>query len=304
MDGFLVVDKPEGVTSHDVVAAIRRTCNTKKVGHTGTLDPFATGVLPLALGDATKAIPYLDESEKEYRAVMRLGVTTDTQDFTGRVLRESEVPFVTATMLQDTLSRFTGAILQTPPMFSAVKLDGVPLYKRARRGEEVERSARQITIFSLTLESLNLPFITFSVTCSRGTYVRTLASDIGDALGCGAHLTELRRLRSGPFSGEMAFPLETLLSEQRGGRLNGTLIPTNQALSHIREVKMTEIGAAKVRHGAFPGECDIIDYPGEGFHDKELLRLVRDGILLAIAENHASEVPSCTKTLRLLRVFT
>jgi tRNA pseudouridine55 synthase len=304
MHGFLVVDKPDGITSHDVVAKIRRICHTKRVGHTGTLDPFATGVLPLALGDATKAIPYLDEAEKEYQAVMRLGITTDSQDYTGKILCENKIPIVTETVLQGVFSQFTGTILQTPPMFSAVKVGGTPLYKRARMGEEIERAAREITIYSLTVSSVNIPYISFSVRCSRGTYVRTLASDIGDALGCGAHLARLRRVRSGPFGEEMSYPIETIVSMVNEGRLAGALISTNRALSHIREMELSEAGASKVRHGALPGASGIIGYPEGGFRDEQLLRLVRDNKLMAIAVNHGCEYPSNGKTLRLLRVFT
>ncbi|HXC93405.1 MAG TPA: tRNA pseudouridine(55) synthase TruB, partial [Geobacteraceae bacterium] len=187
--GFLAVDKPSGMTSHDVVAILRRTFQQKKIGHTGTLDPFATGVLPIALGEGTKAIPFLDESFKEYQAVLRLGISTDTLDFTGEVIAEREWGQITPEMVFATIPGFTGSILQTPPMFSALKRNGVPLYKLARNGETVEREPRRIEIQSLRIDRIDLPYVAFTVRCSRGTYVRTLADDIGEVLGTGAHLT-------------------------------------------------------------------------------------------------------------------
>ena len=197
MDGFIVVDKPAGMTSHDVVGAVRRITGQKKVGHTGTLDPFATGVLPVALGEATKAITFLDESVKEYQAVMKLGVATDTQDYTGLIISENDWTLVTYAALENISCQFTGIQSQIPPMFSALKQNGVPLYKLASQGAEVPRQPREIKIHSLVLDEVNLHEVAFTVRCSRGTYVRTLADDIGHKLGCGAHLTQLRRTRSG-----------------------------------------------------------------------------------------------------------
>src|SRR6185369_4487832 len=210
MDGFIVVDKPAGMTSHDVVNAVRRLTGLKKVGHTGTLDPFATGVLPVALGEGTKAIPFLDETRKEYRAVMKLGEATDTQDCTGTVTGCTDWHAVKPADVERVATGCTGKISQVPPMFSALKRNGVPLYKLARRGAEVEREARKIEIFSLDIENIDLPEVAFTVSCSRGTYVRTLAHDMGAALGCGAHLVRLQRTVSGPFALARAVPLDRL----------------------------------------------------------------------------------------------
>src|SRR5512137_2192048 len=185
MNGFFVIDKPAGITSHDVVSRVRRILGTRKVGHTGTLDPFATGVLPVAVNDGTKAIPFLDEGTKSYEAVMQLGVNTDTLDLTGTVLREAEWRGVTRASLDTVLDRFRGPITQIPPMYSAIKRDGQPLYKLARQGQTIERTPREIDIHALDLLSFAPPFVGFRVTCSRGTYVRTLADDIGSRLGCG-----------------------------------------------------------------------------------------------------------------------
>ena len=210
INGFVVIDKPAGITSHDVVSRVRRILHIKKVGHTGTLDPFATGVLPIAVSDGTKVIPFLDEGSKTYEALLRLGVTTDTLDMTGAVLSETDVSHITQHQFASSLSRFTGAITQIPPMYSAIKQNGQPLYKLARQGVEVERKARDVEIYSLELLSFNVPLVAVRVVCSRGTYVRTLADDIGQTLGCGAALQELRRTASGPFRIEDAMTLAEL----------------------------------------------------------------------------------------------
>jgi tRNA pseudouridine55 synthase len=304
MNGFLVFDKPAGMTSHDIVAIVRRVLKQKKVGHTGTLDPFATGVLPVALGDGTKVIPYLDESVKEYQAVMCLGIVTDTQDLTGKVLQQKGFDTITESMLHAAFAGFTGTISQIPPMFSAVKQGGIPLYKRARRGEEVERPPRQIIIHSLIIDRFQPPFVSFTVCCSRGTYVRTLANDLGNALGCGAHLTELRRLRSGPFTENMAIPLETLQKDVVEGQLSDILISPLQALSHLPLLALTDEGAKNVGFGRAPSEDDYKTYPDEEISLGQAVCLVHRGNLLAIGSSAQSAGSDKEKTIRLLRVFS
>ncbi|UFS70844.1 tRNA pseudouridine(55) synthase TruB [Geomonas sp. RF6] len=291
MDGFLVVDKPQGATSHDMVSLVRRVTGIKKVGHTGTLDPFATGVLPVAIGDGTKAIQFLDESVKVYRAQLKLGVCTDTQDRTGKVLREREWEGVTPEELERVARAFLGKIMQLPPMFSALKRDGVPLYKLARRGEEVEREERPVEIHSITFDWIALPEASFTVSCSRGTYVRTLAHDIGEALGCGAHLVELRRLRSGLFAEEDALSAETL---KTGGA--PVLVPVERALSHLKEVALNEGGARKVANGVVPAAGDL-ESPAPELAPGEMVRLCSGERLAAVAQHDPR------KGLRLARVF-
>lgn len=198
-DGFLVVDKPPGVTSHDVVAVVRAVTGLKKVGHTGTLDPFATGVLPLALGGATRLIQYLDEDQKVYDAVIRLGVATDTGDPTGQVIAEAPVPSLAKKDVLALLQTFLGQRMQTPPKYSAVKVAGRPLYDYARKGQDVEVKARPIRIDGMELLSMEEPRLRVVIRCSRGTYARVIAEEIGIALGTVGHLEELRRLGSGPF---------------------------------------------------------------------------------------------------------
>lgn len=303
MDGFIVVDKHAGVTSHDVVSAVRRIAGLRKVGHTGTLDPFATGVLPVALGEGTKAIPFLDESVKEYRAVMRLGETTDTQDCTGTVLRRGEWQGLTPAAIEEAARSFLGRGKQVPPMYSALKRNGVPLYKLARKGEEVHREPREIEIYSLELERIAPPEVAFVVRCSRGVYVRTLASDIGERLGCGAHLTGLRRSASGPFILERAVSLEKLASAAEEGRLTDHLITCFAALAHLQHLPLTGQGAERVARGISPAEADFQSLPEQGVRPGERVRLSRDGILLAVAENGPAAWPAEGNNLRLLRVF-
>lgn len=216
---FLVVDKPAGITSHDVVAAVRAVTGAKKVGHTGTLDPFATGVLPLALGGATRLIQYLDESLKVYDATIALGSSTDTGDPTGEVIAEAPVPELTEEAVRACLADFVGPRMQTPPAYSAVKKDGKALYKYARAGEKVEVPARPITIYDLELLSFAPTTLEVRISCSRGTYARVLAEEIAEALGTKGHLSALGRARSGPFDLEQAisYPeLAALVSDEEG----------------------------------------------------------------------------------------
>lgn len=207
---FMVVDKPAGITSHDVVGAVRAVTGAKKVGHTGTLDPFATGVLPLALGGATRLIQYLDESLKVYDATIVLGSNTDTGDPTGTVIEEAEVPAIDRETVLGVLADFVGPRMQTPPAYSAVKKDGKPLYKYARAGEKVEVPARPIEIYALELLELEEAMLRIRIECSRGTYARVLANEIAEALGTVGHLSALARLGSGPFTMEGALDFETL----------------------------------------------------------------------------------------------
>jgi len=199
IEGFLIMDKPAGITSHDVVAAVRAVTGVKKVGHTGTLDPFATGVLPLALGRCTRLIQYLDESIKVYEATVRLGSATDTGDPTGQVIREAPLPEADADGVREVLASFLGEQDQTPPAYSAVKVKGKPLYHYARKGEKVEVKSRRILIHALELKHYDRETLVVEITCSRGTYARVLADDIAVALGSAGHLEALSRPRSGPF---------------------------------------------------------------------------------------------------------
>ncbi len=301
ISGFFVIDKPAGISSHDVVSRVRRILGTRKVGHTGTLDPFATGVLPVAVNDVTKVIPFLDEGVKCYQALLRLGVVTDTLDMTGRILAEGDYSSVSRERFLELLTRFCGVISQVPPMFSAIKRDGQPLYKLARQGIEVERRPRQVEIHSLELLSFEPPLACLRVSCSRGTYVRSLADDLGAELGCGASLQELRRIASGPFQLSRAITLATLEEAREGGTLDALCLDPFAALAHLPDIPLSDAGLAKVRHGRSPewGET-LLCAPCEGT-GSGLARLSRNGTLVAVARIEL--LPDAGSQLVLRRVF-
>ncbi|MDA8429272.1 MAG: tRNA pseudouridine(55) synthase TruB [Geobacteraceae bacterium] len=284
INGFIVIDKPAGITSHDVVSRVRRILGTRKVGHTGTLDPFATGVLPVAVNDATKAIPFLDEGVKCYEAVMQLGVATDTLDMTGMIVCEADWQSVTQERIESLFKRFTGHLTQIPPMYSAIKCDGQPLYKLARKGQVVARKTRDITVYSLELLSFVPPFSEFRVVCSRGTYVRTLADDIGTVLGCGAALKELRRTASGPFRISTSSTLDTLEEAVRLGTLGTLTVSPCAALAHLPEVMLSAAGMIHVRHGRSPGWQDVAVATPSKYEENAFVRLTFNGDLIAVAQ--------------------
>ena len=210
IDGVLLVDKGQDMTSHDVVAVARRSLGIKKIGHCGTLDPMATGLLILVIGRGTKIQDLLMAEDKEYVGSLTLGQVTNTQDADGEVTEEKEVPELDEATIQAAFQEFTGDFYQTPPMVSAIKKDGVPLYKLARKGKEVKRDPRLVHVYSHRIDQIALPQVDFTVVCSKGFYVRTYAHDIGQKLGCGAHLKALRRTKSGKFDLERSVTFEEL----------------------------------------------------------------------------------------------
>lgn len=242
MNGILLIDKPAGLSSADVVRRVKRHASVK-VGHLGTLDPFATGVLPLCLGEATKIAQFLNTADKRYEGVIRLGWATDTGDRTGSRVRESAVPDLGIVDMQELAARFIGEQLQTPPMYSALKRDGVPLYKLARQGIEVERTARPIRIDRLTLQPEGAS-LHFAVDCSKGTYIRVLAEDVGAALGTAAHLEALRRTAFGSFTDAAAVALDDWTPEGERG-----LVSLRDALAHLPVVALDQRAIEAVRQG-------------------------------------------------------
>jgi tRNA pseudouridine55 synthase len=253
MDGLLVMDKQGGPTSFEVVRKVRALTSAAKAGHTGTLDPMATGVLPVALGEATKLAGLLTEGDKAYDAVVRLGLETDTLDVTGTVKRTAEVPPLSEARLEAVLQPFRGSFLQTPPMVSAVKVRGRRLYTLARKGEEVERAARPVTVHALVLRDFSATDVTLSVRCSKGFFVRVLAEELGRALGCGGCLKGLRRTASGPFTLDRALTLErleALVSGPEGlASVRARLVAPVDMLPQLPLYKVTAQDAAKVAHG-------------------------------------------------------
>ena len=239
LSGIINLDKPRGMTSHDTVAAVRRILGIRAVGHTGTLDPEASGILLLCLGGATQFARFFENLEKVYWTVLQLGVCTDTQDATGTITCEHEVPLLTPTHLHNVLARFQGALQQVPPMYSAVKYQGQRLYRLARQGKTVPRQARDIFVQRMDLLDQRATQITLSITCSKGTYIRTLGEDIGLALGCGAHVLHLQRCRVGRFALQDACSLSILQQQVRAGTVSHSLIPVTEALSFLPSLMLT-----------------------------------------------------------------
>ncbi|MDV3442072.1 tRNA pseudouridine(55) synthase TruB [Pseudomonas otitidis] len=251
VSGILILDKPRGMSSNQALQKVRWLLNAEKAGHTGSLDPLATGVLPLCFGEATKFSQYLLDADKGYETVAQLGVTTTTGDAEGEVLERRDVT-VGRDELEAALGRFRGEIQQVPPMYSALKKDGQPLYKLARAGEVVEREARSVTIARLELLAFDSTKATLSVSCSKGTYIRTLVEDLGQVLGCGGHVAELRRTQAGPFNLSQAISLEELeKAHAEGGNeaLDRFLLPSDSGLEHWPLVQLSEHSAYYWLHG-------------------------------------------------------
>ncbi len=277
MDGVINVNKPMGMTSHDVVGCLRKILNMKKIGHTGTLDPDATGVLPICVGRATKLSEMLMSSEKQYRAELTLGVSTDTQDSSGNILKQCDVS-VSEAEIKKVIARFIGELEQIPPMYSAIKVEGKKLYELAREGVEVERQPRRITIYNIVIEKIDFDRNTIEMTvdCSKGTYIRTLCNDIGEALGCGGHMSALERTRSGRFYVENTVTLEEIEQKVQNNDLE-FITPPEDVLSEYKKVILAEKNVWRVRNG--------IKISVAGTCEGEIYRLFDEkGIFLALAQ--------------------
>jgi len=250
LDGIINIYKDKGFTSHDVVAVVRRTINQKKVGHTGTLDPDATGVLPVCVGKATKLADYIMAAEKTYIAEVTLGVTTDTLDSSGNVIETKEVNF-SEEEIKNAVMSFVGEQEQIPPMYSAIKINGKKLYELAREGKEVDRKARRINIFDIEILSLEMPDkIKIKVDCSKGTYIRTLCGDIGQKLGCGAHMSSLERTRSGSFVKENSITLDELKNLCENGESDRVLLSMEKAVEKYKKITVSPKAEKLLYNGA------------------------------------------------------
>lgn len=250
MNGIIVVNKPYGKTSHDMVYFVRRLTGIKKVGHTGTLDPAATGVLPVCVGNATKVCDMLTNADKAYRVSFVLGMTTDTLDAEGEVLTDQPV-LVGREEIAETVMSFTGDIVQLPPMYSAVKVNGKKLYELARQGVEVERRPRNVTIKRIELIEIDMEnvTVTMDVECSKGTYIRTLCDDIGRKLGCGAYVSRLERIKSGIFDTKSSYTVEELLELKESGKLSECMHPTDSVFSDYPKITVVPRDEGKVKNG-------------------------------------------------------
>ena len=249
MNGIIVVDKPPDMTSAGVVAHVKKITKAKKVGHTGTLDPFATGVLVCCLNRATRLAQFLTFGKKRYEGVMRLGIRTDTQDLTGRIISRSQELGITGQDVGKAFEAFRAVKSQNPPPYSALKHGGEPLYKLARKGTIVQKPPRPITVYGLEIIDISLPFVRFDLSCSAGMYVRTMCADIGDALGCGGHVVELRRTESGRFTLDEAISLNAMKRLAAAGRISECIVPMTLALRGMPGIAADNKLVQKIRHG-------------------------------------------------------
>ena len=285
MIGILNVYKPKGMTSHDVVSFARRNLHMKRIGHTGTLDPDAEGVLPILIGKATKLSDLIMASEKRYTAKVNLGIITDTEDLSGAVLEEREVN-VTEEQVADAVMSFLGDTEQIPPMYSAIKVDGQKLYQLARKGIVTERKGRKITIYSLNISNFDGNTFDLDVHCSKGTYIRALCRDIGEKLGCGACMGTLVRTQSGNFTMENAHTFEEIEENVKNGTIENLLISIEDVLTHIKRVDVNTENAVKVKNGIRlrPNQLGI-----ENFEKDELFRIYEENELICILKIIESE---------------
>ncbi|MCP4715220.1 MAG: tRNA pseudouridine(55) synthase TruB [Deltaproteobacteria bacterium] len=309
MDGLIVINKPTGLSSSQVCHKVKKRLGVKKAGHLGTLDPLATGVLPLCINEGTKLVQFLMQGQKEYRATMRLGVETDTQDSLGAVVRTScDLP-CSSDRVSAVIQEFCGELLQTPPMYSALKRNGVPLYKLARRGEWVERPQRPITIYAIEALAIEVPDITFRVVCSHGTYVRTICYDIGRRLGCGAHMTALERTRNGTFHIRHAVSLEELETRDREELIRQYLIPAKDALQGVPELAVDDVVARKIRNGIQITVQDLGEAALPVLMDAQVLKVVsrRDDLISVVEsqldKNGSGALEGTEPVWKILRVF-
>ncbi|RPI75142.1 MAG: tRNA pseudouridine(55) synthase TruB [Desulfobacteraceae bacterium] len=301
-DGILLIDKEAGETSYTTIKRVGRILKVKKIGHAGTLDPAATGLLIVLLGQGTKLSPYLMTRDKEYWAVMRLGIVTDTLDADGQVLQAVRVPFVDAARLKQCAAEFTGEIEQVPPAYSALKYQGKPAYVYARRGLKIELAKRTVTIRRLEIQAVDPPDVTLQVACSSGTYIRTLAADLGNRMGPGAHLKELRRLSIGRFALAEAASLAEGDADFLEQHLRSRIIPLKEAVKHLAEWEVDEATAKKIRNGR---RIDLKELSPSQY-GQELtsgeIKLVCGDALVAIARLEFSGSQN-EKELTILRVF-
>jgi tRNA pseudouridine55 synthase len=284
LSSIIVIDKPEGITSFGVVQTIRRLLKIKKVGHTGTLDPLATGVLPICLGEATKVAGLLLAEDKTYQAIGLLGTTTDTKDITGEIIEKRDAALITKEQLERTLAAFRGKQQQTPPAFSAVRIQGKRAYSMARQGLPVDLPVREIVISRLDLLSWNPPYFGLEIECSKGTFVRSLIADIGDSLECGAVMAGLRRIKSGVFGIERSITLEQL-AENTINQRDLPIFSMNEALQHLPAIQVPAQDITRLQQGQAIDFSEMAELPSE-----HLLRLLNGDDLIALGEKRNEKI--------------
>jgi len=275
LSGVLPINKPSGVTSHDVIQRLRQILNIKRIGHTGTLDPSASGVLLACVGKATKVVQFLTEYDKEYEAVIKLGITTDTYDGDGEITEIKEDFKISPDRIRKVIDSFKGRIWQVPPLHSAIKYKGKKLYQYARAKEKVEVKKREVKITELEVLDINMPFVKLKISCSKGTYIRSLAFDVGQKLGCGAYLFSLQRTRVGPFKLQEALGLEKISAVEDENKICDLLIPIEKALAHLPSVVVKESFTEKVRHGVPLAPSSVLSI--EKDFDQDQTISIKDG---------------------------
>jgi len=285
LNGIIVLNKPGNISSAGVVRFVKKTLNAEKVGHAGTLDPFAEGVLICCLNQATRLAGFLLHGKKKYAAVLKLGEETDTQDFTGTIVSTGKPVDLSPHTIKNVFKKFEGPIKQLPPVYSALKHKGVPLYKLARRGKPRQKPPRRVQIYNITIQEIALPFIRFEVRCSAGTYIRTLSADIGKSLGCGGHLTALKRLESSGFTLNQAISLPELEKLRNSTKMSDRIIHMADALPDMPQFRADTQLAEKIRHGKMISTRDLTGTNGTGgtpSAGSEIKIVDRDGDLIAI----------------------
>jgi tRNA pseudouridine55 synthase len=288
MDGVININKPAGMTSFDVVARVKRLTGQRHCGHAGTLDPQATGVLPVCLGQATRVVEYLFDETKKYQAVIRMGITTDTYDSTGKVIEEKDASQINPEQIKETLKLFHGTITQIPPMYSALKYNGKPLYKLARTGIEVERESRPVRIDNLQIIDWQPPLLTLDIVCGKGTYIRSLAHDLGQKLGCGASMQNLARLRVGPFKIEEALTLPQMEEIAKSGDWQPYLFPLDYVLMDFPVLVVNEAQRCSLIHGSPVSLSLKASPPATSIEDNQLCRVyTEDGSFLGMVRYQA-----------------
>ena len=292
MTGVLIIDKPIGPTSHDIVMMVKRKLKARKVGHIGTLDPLASGVLPLCINDATRLARFLEDGEKEYLATIKFGEETNTYDSEGTVVAKYDITSLDKKNIVTVIDSFKGRIKQIPPMFSAVKVNGVSLHKLARMGVEVERRPRDIEIYSIEVNDITIPFVTVRVVCSKGTYMRSLAFDIGRELGCGAHIVSLRRVKSGPFSLDNSVTVDSLNSS-REDIAEKNIISIERVFANIYDIEVDSSLAGRIMDGIAPNPALLKESSNSSISKRadfsssirtdEMVRFTTNGKIVALA---------------------
>jgi tRNA pseudouridine55 synthase len=307
MNGAIVLDKPSGMTSYEVVEAVKKISGIRKAGHTGTLDPLATGVLPVCVNEATKLVRFLANDNKEYQGTLLLGVRTDTFDIEGKILSR-ETPFVSRQQVEKALGNFIGRLKQRVPLYSAVKVRGKALYKWTRRGIQITPPEREVDIYDIRIDDFSLPEVRFTLSCSKGTYVRSLCADAGDVLGCGGCMSALRRTRSGIFALDKALTLEGLSQCMKEERLSDKMIPLAELIPGIPVIEVDDPLAEKIRNGYQPKE-DFLYHQNPFFVEGDMVKIMLGkSRLVAVARmtrpfDALGLKSDARQALKILRVF-